>query len=164
MKRQSTRLDGYDYSQGGTYFVTVCTHQRDALFGGVVDREMVLNDLGSIVQTTWESMPSRFPTISLDQFVIMPNHMHAILFLGAVVEPRVLGTGAAPTLGTVLRAFKSISAIACNRHRGLTGVPVWQRNYHDHVIREGRALESIRRYVFANPAGWATDDVDPVPG
>jgi REP element-mobilizing transposase RayT len=131
--RRSIRLKGYDYSQAGAYFVTICTQDRACLFGEVVDGEMRLNDVGRMVVAEWERLPERFPDVALDAFVVMPNHIHGIIVIthpdrvGAGLVPaqegdhegrpydtdpdRTTGTGAttrvAPTVGDVVSAFKS---------------------------------------------------------
>jgi REP element-mobilizing transposase RayT len=79
--RRSIRLQGYDYAQAGAYFVTICTQNRECFWGKVVDGEMVLNDAGQMVKAVWDSLPSRFPFIELDQFCVMPNHVHGIVVL-----------------------------------------------------------------------------------
>ncbi len=84
-RRRSIRLKGYDYAQAGAYFVTVCTQERACLFGDVVDGEMLLSDAGRIVQTVWEALPNHYPYADLDAWIIMPNHVHAVIVLGAGV-------------------------------------------------------------------------------
>jgi len=79
--RRSIRLKGYDYTSPGGYFITICTYQRECLFGEVVDREMVTNELGEIVQHTWDDLPNHYRYMILDQFFIMPNHVHGIIIL-----------------------------------------------------------------------------------
>lgn len=79
--RHSIRLKGYDYSSGGAYFVTICTHGRECLFGRIVDDKMQVNDAGRMVENVWLELPGRFPDVVLDAFVVMPNHFHVILFI-----------------------------------------------------------------------------------
>ena len=112
-RRRSMRLPGHDYRQPGAYFVTICTPDRRCLLGDVVDDEMLLSDAGQIVQTTWGQLPERFPDVGLDAFAVMPNHLHGIIVVGAqfiAPSPRAEALGAmncAPTLGTIVRAFKA---------------------------------------------------------
>ena len=90
--RQSIRLRGYDYASVGAYFITVCTRNRESLFGEVLDGEMQLNDAGWIVRQVWEELPQRFPSIALDACVVMPNHVHGIVIVGAqFIAPNVSG-------------------------------------------------------------------------
>jgi REP element-mobilizing transposase RayT len=139
---------------------------------------MQLNDLGVMVAQAWEEMPSRFPSIELDAFVVMPNHVHGIIVLTDRL-PESVGVGlalpdstasnnkktgtprSAHTLGDVVGAFKSISAITCNRALDRAGCPFWQRNYYEHVIRHDDDLNRIRDYIINNPAHWAEDQENP---
>ena len=165
----SPRLEGWDYGSHGLYFVTICTHGRECLFGEVVDGEMRLNDAGQAAQAEWVRLPECFQSIELDEFVIMPNHLHGIILVGAGLAPPGGAVGAllaappasAPTLGDILRAFKSISAIAVNRLLGRSGRSLWQRNYYEHVIRNEDELARIREYIANNPAQWALDRENP---
>ena len=168
--RRSIRLKGYDYSQAGAYFVTICTRNRECLFGDIVDGEMRLNELGIIVQRTWLDLPNHVGGIVLDAFVIMPNHVHGIITItdrggntvGAGSEP-------APTtrvpnrhgLPEIVRQFKTFSSRRINARRQTPGLPVWQRNYYEHVIRDERSLERIREYIANNPLQWELDRENP---
>ena len=163
--RRSIRLKDFDYSSRGLYFVTVCVHEREQILSAIRDAESHNSPLGNIVRETWNAIPERFPTVQPDAFVVMPNHIHGVLAFvgtGLPVQGKFLPTaGAPPTLGQVMRAFKSISAIAVNKTLGRTGVPVWQRNYYEHVIRNSRELEVIQNYVGQNPARWEFDPENP---
>ncbi len=303
--RHALRLRGHDYTQPGAYFVTVCTWGRESVLGDVVDREMRSNEVGELVQRTWETLPERFPGIVLDALVVMPNHVHGIVMIGdkpgessgighagrvgdgdevgragvreeqghsvaggqtgggnaldgrgqsrgsekdrdgsgwdresggseergegserggfetggqgeigigekggpekggaspaptrvalasqqgdcqpisaprhSVVPGHLVGAGLAPpvsrapvsrvspsrqaTLGEIVGAFKSLSAIGCNRLLGRSGQPFWQRGFHDHIVRNDGALERIRWYIAGNPAHWDTDEENPI--
>ncbi len=122
---RSTRLDDYDYSQPGAYFVTICTHNRMMMFGDVADGEMGLNSLGEVVAETWQALPDRYAGIGLDAFVVMPNHVHAILFLG---ENQREGLKPSPTnshgITEIVRGFKTFSARKINQIRESVGTPV----------------------------------------
>jgi REP element-mobilizing transposase RayT len=145
--RRSIRLQGYDYSQSGAYFVTICTHDRALI--------LITDAVREVVQSTWDDLPNRFAHVSLDEFVIMPNHVHGIvIFTGPDT-----GTTGRPGLGAVVSALKSISANAANRLLARTGQPFWQRNYYEHIIRSERKLNQLRQYIRDNPARW-TDDPD----
>jgi REP element-mobilizing transposase RayT len=165
--RRSIRLRGYDYSTGGAYFVTICAWQRECLFGEVVDGALRLNEAGHLVTATWDSLSERFQAILLDQHIVMPNHFHGTLVLsgqGAASSAPTSGLGAAssaPTLGNVVRAFKSISAISINRALDRQGIPLWQRNYYERVIRNEQELTAIRQYIVDNPAKWNDDENHP---
>ena len=164
------RLSGYDYSRTGAYFVTTCTHGRADLFGKIVKNEMRLNVYGRMVQEVWNGLPGHYPHVVLDAFVIMPNHIHGIVVLatpvGAGFKPAPTPKSA-PTpnpahiprhgLPEIVRAFKTFSARQINQLRHTPGIPVWQRNYYEHIIRNNAALNRIRQYVKANPAHWEKD-------
>ena len=128
---------------------------------------MRLNDAGQAAQAEWVQLPERFQFIELDEFVIMPNHLHGIILVGAGLAPPDGGApnrgaaSSAPTLGNILRAFKSISAIAVNRLLGRSGRSLWQRNYYEHIVRNENELAHIREYIANNPAQWALDRENP---
>ncbi len=167
--RRSIRLREYDYSQPGAYFVTICTHGRVHLFGEVVGGEMHLSPWGEIVREEWfRTAEIRANVLLYDhEFVVMPNHIHGIV---RIVDVPVVGAQrrCAPTnsnrphvdpgsLGAIVRSFKSIVTRRINRLRGTIGAPVWQRDYYEHIIRNERTLEIIRRYIVYNPLRWHLD-------
>ena len=178
-QRRSIRLAGYDYTQAGTYFVTICAEDRECVLGEVVADEMMPNDAGTIALAVWNDLPRHYAHVQVDAFVVMPNHVHGIIVLTDDVDANVgagvvgadavgLGVGAglkpAPTadvrrhgLPEVVRAFKTFSARRINELRGTPGVRVWQRNYYEHVIHNAAALERIRAYIETNPERWALD-------
>ncbi len=161
--RRSIRVRGYDYSQAGAYFVTICAKNREFVFGKIIDTEMRLNDTGRIVQECWNDLPSRFAGIELDAFVTMPNHIHGIIIIvGArLALPKAGAASSAPTLGDIIRAFKSISAINVNRMLSRSGQSLWQRNYYEHVIRNEKSLNKIHEYIIHNPLRWSLDRENP---
>ena len=158
--RSSIRLKGYDYSQAGAYFVTVCTEGRQCLFGDVIDERMKLNEAGRMVQQTWEHLPTRFSSVTLDTFMVMPNHVHGIIAI-VEAEPNRGAASSAPTLGDIIRAFKSISAIRVNRLLARSGQPLWQRNYYEHIVCDEAELDRVRQYILDNPAKWPEDKENP---
>ncbi len=174
--RRSIRLQDYDYSQNGAYFITLCAHNRECLFGEVVDGEMKLSALGQIVRDEWAKTSVIRTEIELDEFVVMPNHFHAIvLIIKSDEQSRGNPVGAhgraplpAPTLsrppkslGALVAGFKSAATKHINELRDTPGAPVWQRNYYEHVIRNKSALNDIRSYIQTNPARWADDQENP---
>jgi REP element-mobilizing transposase RayT len=164
-RRRSIRLKGYDYSQAGMYFVTICVQNRECLFGEIIDGEMILNKYGKIVQMVWEALPQHYPHVQLGEFVGMPNHIHGIIVItgsaivGAGLKPAL--TKPAPTilhgLSEIVRALKTFSARKINKLRNTAGIPVWQRNYYDHIIRNNDSYLNIANYIITNPEKW-TDD------
>ena len=220
--RRSIRLKGYDYTRTGAYFVTLVTHRRECLFGEVVEGEMRLNPPGEIVREEWFRSAEIRAEIELfpEEFVVMPNHIHGIVWIVDVADPPVgtddhavdrdrsrgdrpvaptpvaptpvaptpvaptpvAPTSVAPTpvaptsispgrsplpppprgpaprsLGAFIAGFKSIATKRINALRDTPGMPVWQRNYWEHIIRNERALHAIRRYIAANPSRWQLD-------
>jgi putative transposase len=162
--RRSTRLPEYDYASPGAYFVTVCAHDREPLFNDHV--------LQRIVEQTWHDQQDRFPGISLDAFVVMPNHVHFILWLNPVGAPLAGAQGAgragaspAPTLAQVVGSFKSIVAMRwlkwLERNAPGRSGRVWQRNYYERVIRDEDEIGRIREYILHNPLGWEFDGANP---
>jgi putative transposase len=161
--RRSIRLRGYDYSSSGMYFATVCTEGKVCLFGEIGGGEMKLNSAGQAVVETWNSIPERFPAVEVDAYAVMPNHLHGLIFLvgnsfgGGEGAASSAPTSVRPTLGRIMRAFKSISAIRVNEISGRKGRAVWQRNYFEHIVRRGKDLADIRRYIAENPSRWGSD-------
>lgn len=175
--RRSIRLQGYDYSWAGAYFITICTQNRECLFGDIVDREMVLNDAGNMNQTVWDEIPFHYPGINIDEFVVMPNHIHGIIIIvGATPRgcPVVFGQeigqaqGPAPTvtvtlsLGDVVHRFKTMTTKRYAdgvKQLGWQPFPgrLWQRNYWEHIIRNEMEMNRIREYIHNNPTHWESD-------
>jgi REP element-mobilizing transposase RayT len=176
--RRSIRLRGFDYSQNGVYFVTPCVHNREAILGTVHDGAVELSVVGAAIERAWLEIPNRFPFVVLDEYVIMPNHVHALLAF-TDIEPDVnrscsaVAAGSVPpdsswrtgpakvTLGRVLRAYKSLSAIQANRLLGRTSQPFWQRDYYDRIVRDDEELQAIRAYIRRNPSLWGDDPANP---
>jgi REP-associated tyrosine transposase len=128
-RRRSIRLPGFDYSTPGAYFITICTR----------DRRPMLSAVSEVVTACWNEIPQHFPRVTLDAFVVMPNHLHGILVLDD------LGVGPSRPISVVIGAFK---AVVSKRLRKA----IWQRNYWEHVIRSDKALNQIRQYIEDNPA------------
>ena len=149
--RRSIRLPGYDYSHAGAYYVTIVAHERECLFGTVSDGKMNLNLYGQIVQSVWSELPKHYRNIELDAFCVMPNHVHAIINLieDDLSKPQ--------PLSEIVRAFKSFSARRINVLRKKTGIPVWQRNYYEHIVRNNEDYLAICDYIQNNPTNWQMD-------
>ena len=172
--RHSVRLRGYDYAGPGQYFVTVCTHHRELLFGEVIEGQMRRNALGDIVHAEWYATERIRPEIRLGAFIVMPNHLHGIIEIVDVGARRRLARttpgkqlpgrphGPAPgSVGAILGQIKSRTKKAINRTRGTSGMPVWQPNYHEHIIRNEQELNCIREYICNNPLRWPLDRENP---
>lgn len=170
--RRSIRIKEYDYSQAGAYFVTLCAWNRECLFGAITMEEMHLNQYGAIVFEEWGKTGVLRPNVYLNEFVIIPNHFHTIIGLtddggfrrGTASRAPTTEQFGKPTIGTVptiMRSFKSAVTKHANELRRTPGVPVWQRNYYEHVIRSEMELNRIRKYIVTNPAQWGTDQENP---
>jgi putative transposase len=158
--RQSIRMKGWSYTSG-CYFVTINTHANQALFGAVVNGRMVLSEAGRIAENCWWGIPVHFPMVQLDEFVIMPNHMHGLLHLRRADVP-----GRAVALGDVVGAYKAAVSRVIGRGgkfparaqlptRPAAGASaIWHRNYWDVIVRDEKALDGIRMYIRFNPQNY----------
>jgi REP element-mobilizing transposase RayT len=177
--RRSIRLKGYDYSQEGLYFITICTHNRKCLFGEITDGKMILNEIGKIVENEWIKSAEIRAEIEIHAYCIMPNHFHAIAEIVAVdtyndgttvgangIRPYYIRPYIRPydrkgvchtplrspskTIGALVRGFKS----AVTKQIGFN---VWQRNYFENIIRDWKSYQTITEYIINNPAKWEND-------
>ena len=156
-RRKSIRLTGYDYSQAGYYFVTICAYQRKNLFGNISDRTMQLNRYGEIVAEKYQWLSHQYIYVNLDEWIIMPNHFHGII----VIADKSRDRSKRKPLGRLIGAFKTVSAKQINQIRNTPGAKVWQRNYYEHIIRNQSALNKIREYISHNPVSWENDRLHP---
>ena len=165
------RLQGFEYTRQGAYFITICTRNRECLLGDVGEERMHLNEAGLFAHAAWEDLPRHYPHVALDAWTIMPNHVHGIVVLTERVKAPPVGSGLKPDptnanavrhgLPEVVRAFKTFAARQINVFRGAVGAPFWQRNYYEHVIRNEEPLNRIRQYILDNPARWHEDPENP---
>jgi len=171
-QRRTIRLQGYDYSSEGLYFVSICCQDKVCYFGKIQNEDVILNDAGRMMENEWYSLKERFQHIELHEFIVMPNHFHGIIELTDVenVEIPLVGIqintgqpqGIAPTIGEIIGAFKSITT-----NKYIQGVKdynwmcfnnrLWQRNYYEHIIRNGNSHQNISDYIISNPSNWAND-------
>jgi putative transposase len=170
--RRSTRLKGYDYTQEGAYFITICTDRKQWLFGEIQNDVMLLNHYGQIASDCWTETPKHFPHVELDEFIIMPNHMHGIIVITAssssvgvqhaapfvslpseTITPQIKGG----SLPAIIRSYKSAVTHQINSLYHAVGERFWQRNYHDHIIRSEIELNHLRGYIINNPLSWSKD-------
>ncbi|MBC8029905.1 MAG: transposase [Pyrinomonadaceae bacterium] len=175
--RRSVRLRGFDYASRGFFFVTICTHNKQPTLGKIINYKCRLSDIGRIVETCWREIPEHFPNVYLDEWVIMPNHVHGIIVIRYPkgYDPSGRGTACrAPTtidtrseefgkpvagsLPTIIRSFKSAVTKRVNELATNTRSPLWQRNYFEHVIRDEESLNKIRNYIWENPIHWWSDE------
>ncbi len=168
-RTESDRLRDWDYATPGAYFVTICTKHNQPFFGEVVDDAVRLSVIGQIVEQEWKRTAALRLNVSIDEFIIMPNHLHGIIVIHethptptqSVETPRrgVSTTNRrwkSGTLGAIINQFKS----KCTKRIRAAGYPqfAWQRGYYDHIIRNPRDLDRIRRYIRSNPAQWSLDE------
>ena len=166
----------YDYSQVGTYFVTICTLARESLFGEIRNGTMCLNEYGTTVDSEWGMAGDKRKDIELDAYVVMPNHFHAIIFMidlgrgtarcaptntGDNRNYRKFGKMISGSLPVIIRSFKSAATKKINELRDEHGAPLWQRNYYEHVIRNDKNLQQTREYIINNPSKWEFDKENP---
>lgn len=173
-ERKNIRLRDFDYSKTGYYFVTMCTYNREHLFGEIIEGNMVLNGAGKIVEKSWLDLPNHNTNIELDYYQIMPSHFHFIIkIVGDGSKPSQFdgskfwaGCEPAPTgnsvknhgLPEIIRQLKTFSSKKINEMRKIKGIPVWQRNYYEHIIRNENELFRIRNYIINNPINWEYDE------
>ncbi|MBW3636874.1 MAG: transposase [Armatimonadetes bacterium] len=166
-QRKSIRLRGYDYSQGGVYFCTVCVHRihrHKELFARIEEGQARLNRFGRVVERCWQETPLHRSTVELDGFVVMPNHFHGLLLIDAPSQTAefhaCFGPQLRQSLSSVIGAFKSDVTKEIGRLRREKTV-VWQPRFHDHIVRNDQELLAIRRYIENNPANWVNDRCHP---
>jgi putative transposase len=208
----SLRLESHDYTKAGAYFVTVVVYEREAILGSVINNEMELSQYGTIVTNVWKDLPNRYSHIVLDEFIIMPDHIHGIISIHNVGAGSLLTLNTqsvdnaphdtnkpalgnqqetsrvglpragfkyisnqfsdghngqsvnepAPTknihgISEIIRNFKTVSAKRINLLRKLPNTPVWQRGFHDRIIRNEEELNTTRQYIQTNPLRWSLD-------
>lgn len=174
-RNESSRLPGYDYSKSGAYFITICTVKHECYFGEIIDHQMLLSEPGKIAFQKWFEISDHFPFVKLDEFVVMPNHIHGII----VIKSTPVGTLHATSLQqqqssqqysqitknefmssispkpgsipAIVRSYKSV--VSKNVHLTETGFS-WQPRYYDHIIRSEKELNRIRKYIVNNPLNW----------
>jgi REP element-mobilizing transposase RayT len=155
--RKQLRLPQFDYSTPADYFITLVTYQRQHIFGAIHNAETTLTEPGTFIQQTWTSLPSRYPNILLGPYVIMPNHLHAVITFTdfPTTSPQ---DRRKMTLPLILGYFKMTTAKNINLLRSTPGTPLWQRNYYEHIIRNEHEYHNIESYILNNPANWLTDE------
>jgi REP element-mobilizing transposase RayT len=180
--RHSLRLKAYNYSTAGAYFITMCTKNRECLFGQInvgagpcACPPVVMSDAGRMVTNVWRQIPDYYPSIVVDEFVLMPNHIHGIIIIadvGYIESPELPSgrpQGVAPTrlsLPDVIQRFKNLTTKRYADGVKLSGWQpfdgrLWQRGYYEHVIRNDKELNDVRQYIIDNPLNWTLDEEHP---
>jgi len=170
--RRSIRLRQFDYTSPKAYFVTLCTDDRRFTFGRVTKSEIHLSKIGRIVAEEWLRSPDVRPEIQLDEWIVMPNHLHGIVVITAsgsghetlippITRPSRSLYRKPRSSSSFLGGLKATVTRRVNVFRGTPGAPVWQRNFYEHIIRDKRGLKDIRKYIIENPLNWDTDPLNP---
>ena len=174
--RRSIRLRGHDYTQEGSYFVTICTHEREPILGEIIDGSVILTDVGEVAQQCWDSIQRHFHNVELGEYVIMPNHVHGVIFLREIpcrdevtsslrddseIEFGKSTIKRSPTLGQIIAFYKYQSTKIINAIRDTPGMRFWQRNYYEHIIRDDKDLDRICKYIANNVVKWSEDKENP---
>jgi REP element-mobilizing transposase RayT len=188
---ETTRLKNWDYSSNGYYYITICTKNREHIFGKIAVETgfkpvstkksvstMILNEYGKIVEKCWYDLSEHYSNLKLDEFVIMPNHIHGIMIIdnndgngNGNVETgfKPVSTNTTNNTGNTnkqhglfefVRALKTFSSRRINEFRNSPGAPVWQSRFHDRIVRDENELNRIREYIQNNPINWETDDLN----
>ena len=160
-KRKHPRLDNYDYSSTGAYFVTICTQNRRCVLSRIVGRGLApaettaieYTSLGEIAEKQLFLLADRYPYLTIDQYVIMPNHIHAILILNGDTA----GASPRPTLTDIVCAYKSLTTRECKKN-GFEGI-LFQTSFYEHIIRGREDYEEIVKYIYENPIRWYYDEL-----
>jgi REP element-mobilizing transposase RayT len=153
-RRRTLRAPAHDYASPGAYFITVVTQGRACHFGSITNEVFVPAPACGAVSRVWNALPSRFPSVVLDEFVVMPNHVHGLLWIADVPLPQ------RSSLGAIVGAFKSLAAREVNAAVKRTG-SLWQRYYYERIVRNEAELGAIRQYILDNPLRWALDAENP---
>ena len=156
--RRTIRLHGHDYTRAGWYFVTICTYERRRILCSIRSGRVTPSRAGRIVVETWVGLAERFSHVHFDGFVLMPDHLHAIIAIRRP-DPRAtrpsshFGRGVPGSLATIVGSFKS-AATKLIHAEGVMKGSVWQSNYYERIIRDESALIAVRRYIAYNPVNW----------
>lgn len=165
--RRSIRLKGYDYSKAGIYFITICVKDRNCILGKIVNEEMILSDAGKIANEYWLDIPKHFPNAKLHEHIIMPNHIHGIVELTNTGVQNGVGIEdfqplqnqfqkiIPHSIGSIVRGYK-IGVTKWFRNNGIIHGR-WQRNFHEHIIRNEQSYHTIANYIINNPKKWNED-------
>jgi REP element-mobilizing transposase RayT len=154
---ETARAQWWNYSNEGEYFITICTKNREHLFGYIQDYEMILNEYGQIVSDCWYDLPKHYHNIVLGEFQIMPNHIHCIVGVDNSTTLNPDSDKKNHGVFEFMRALKSFSSRGINEKRNSKGVSNWQERFHDHIIRNEAEYNRIRNYIINNPKNWNKD-------
>jgi putative transposase len=184
---ESTRLKNWDYSANGAYYITICVKNREYLFGNINDGKLILSDLGQFAERCWREIPIHFPFVQLDEFIIMPNHVHGIIIINksddmSPVETQNLASlqssskrnlpktqnlaslqssskygPQSKNIASIIRGYK----IGVTKYSSNNNISFkWQPRFFDHIIRDDKSLQKIREYIVNNPINWQDDEMN----
>ncbi|EET21287.1 conserved hypothetical protein [Francisella philomiragia subsp. philomiragia ATCC 25015] len=175
--RKNLRLQHYDYSSNGAYFVTICVNNRECLFGDIIDGQMCLNDAGLMIDEIYHDLENKFTNIQCGKYVIMPNHFHCVIHIcndvksnvgvNLCVDPKLeKGEHAGTPLHKIIQWFKTMTTNAyINGVKTKNWQPfdkrLWQRNYYEHIIRNEKSYNEIVKYIQLNSLKWELDELNP---
>jgi len=170
--RRSVRLPGFDYSNIGMYFVTICASERRCIFGRVHANSVALTPLGEIIKSCWIEIPRHFTRVKIESYAVMPNHVHGILTVhlklpnanrsgGTMEAAEAFGKPTAGSLPTIIRSFKAATSKRARESGLVSGEPIWQKGYYEHAVRNTKEYVEITNYILLNPARWADDEDNP---
>ena len=170
--RRSIRLPGFDYSNVGMYFVTVCAVQQRCIFGRIQGTGAILSPIGEIVEASWIDIPHHFPNVKIETFVVMPNHMHGILTIDSklpdanckdncTASTELFGKPSAKSIPTIIRSFKSAATKRVRESRLPIMGSIWQRGYYERVLRDTQEYVEATNYILQNPARWVRNEENP---
>jgi REP element-mobilizing transposase RayT len=163
--RRSIRLNRYDYSQSGYYFITVCTQEQRCLFGEIEKGRLILNDAGKMVGHWWDELKNKYDNIEIDEYIVMPNHCHGIINIvgtGVGADLCVCPNGIGRPIYKMIQWFKTMTTneyirnVKQNHWEPFDG-KLWQRNYYEQIVRDETSLRRIREYIVNNPCQWQQD-------
>ncbi len=166
----SARLQSWDYSTNGAYFITICTQNREYFFGKIQKKDMQLSEIGKLALQFWMDIPIHFPFIELGNFVVMPNHVHGILIINNItVETRFIASLPNENIGgicgdknpmihnnisKIIRWYKGRCSFESRKINSNFG---WQSRFYDHIIRNSKSFDRIQNYIIENPSKWEND-------
>ena len=183
-RKNSLRLESYTYSNSGAYFITICSYKREEIFGEIINDLIQLSSIGKVIQDCWYQIPINYENIKLDEFVIMPNHIHGIIWIvgaihespetkqkihespkdnptqenGVIRELPLRIERRKMLLTKIIGRFKMNSSKSINDIHNSKGSHVWQRSYYDHIIRNEDDLNNTKQYIQDNPLNWDKDE------
>lgn len=155
-RRKAMRLGAHDYASPGQYFVTVVARERRCILGHIRENRVVRAALGDVVEAAWLALARRFALVRLGAHVVMPNHVHGLIEIVASG-----GDARSPTLSRIVATFKASATLVARQRSLHDWRPLWQRGFHDRVVRDGLEHEAIERYIEANPLNWSQDPENP---